>query len=191
MEIAFLICKSLLSSSSSFPFTRSRLSACVPTSLVISFWISIASVRSSTPHSSLSDNFLYSLIKDSISSASWVRASALSFDACACSFAACACSSDKEMSLEIPAVTAATAVATRINGFAISVAHNPFNAPESVAVAPAAVPSAVARPIEDKAAFASASLIPCAVKIAMRCSVVNALDDNTACNWLFDKLDVI
>ena len=78
---------------------------------------------------------------------------------------------------EKAATAAVTPAATRISGFAISVAHNPDNAPDNVTVEAAAVPFAADNPIAATAACASASDIPVFIRSNTLCASDNAVLD--------------
>ena len=141
----------------------------------------------------LEDNACNSLILSCVVSSSlftessWLTVS--SYVVCA----SCAASAALEYlfaSAEAAAPAAIIPSVTAISGFAASVAINPRNAPARVTVAPVAVPSAVASPIDASAADASASVIPALVRMVILWAFDNASDDNTACNCDFDKLPV-
>ena len=68
---------------------------------------------------------------------------------------------------ETAATAAVTPAAIKIRGFAASVAHNPFNAPDNVTVDAVAAPCADASPIAATADCASACDIPCPIRIAI------------------------
>ena len=78
---------------------------------------------------------------------------------------------------------AAIPAAIKIIGFANNVDINPESAELNETVAPVAVVSALANPIDATAALACASVMPCPINTATLCASDSAVLDNTSLVW--------
>ena len=100
--------------------------------------------------------------------------------------ASCALSTASSIDLlyaEKADTTAVTLAAIKIRGLANNVDIKPDSAELRETVAPVAVVSALANPIEATAALACASVIPCPINTATLCASDNAVLDNTSLVW--------
>ena len=100
--------------------------------------------------------------------------------------ASCALSTASSIDLlyaEKADTTAVTPAAIKIIGLANNVDINPESAELSETVAPVAVVSALANPIEATAALACASVMPCPINTATLCASDSAVLDNTSFVW--------